>query len=135
MPLTVFADSRSLDDYSRDNAITDPKLATGRHRSFDQVWKDWAQDQRRLGREKVTVQELHEVMADALGAAGHCEPQRSARVAVAGAVGHSEVIAQVYRCTTGQVSVLVMPSTAWTRATTSLPSSSILRASAWTITS
>ena len=76
-----------------------------------------------------------EVMADTLGAAGHCEPQRSARVAVAGAVGHSEVIAQVYRCTTGQVSVLVMPSTAWTRATTSLPSSSILRASAWTITS
>ena len=35
------------------------------------------------------------------------------------------VIMPDYRCTTGQVSVLVMPSTAWTRATTSWPSSSM----------
>src|SRR4029450_113324 len=40
-----------------------------------------------------------------------------------------------YRCTTGQVSVRVIPSTAWTRATTSLPRSSTLSASARTITS
>jgi hypothetical protein len=42
-----------------------------------------------------------------------------------------------HRCsrTTGQVSVLVMPSTTCTRATTSLPSSSRLRASARAITS
>src|SRR6266511_2622320 len=40
-----------------------------------------------------------------------------------------------YRWTTGQVRVRVMPSTAWTLATTSLPSSSTLRASARAITS
>ena len=45
------------------------------------------------------------------------------------------VVEQRYRCTTGQVRVLVMPSTACTRATTSLPSSSRLRASARAITS
>ena len=39
------------------------------------------------------------------------------------------------RLTTGQVSVRVMPGTAWMRATTSLPSSSIVRASARTMTS
>src|SRR5664279_5590118 len=39
------------------------------------------------------------------------------------------------RCTTGQVSVRVMPETLCTRATTSLPSSSTLLASARTITS
>src|SRR5207237_4097119 len=40
-----------------------------------------------------------------------------------------------YRCTTGQVRVHVMPSTAWILATTSLPSSSTLLASARTMTS
>src|SRR6266581_3250373 len=40
-----------------------------------------------------------------------------------------------YRCTTGQVSVRVIPSTAWILATTSFPRSSTLRASARTITS
>ena len=39
------------------------------------------------------------------------------------------------RWTTGQVSVRVMPGTPWTFATTSLPSSSTLRASARTMTS
>ena len=43
--------------------------------------------------------------------------------------------AESYRWTTGQVSVRVMPSTAWIRATTSLPRSSTLSASARTITS
>jgi hypothetical protein len=41
----------------------------------------------------------------------------------------------VQMCTTGQVSVRVIPSSVWTLATTSLPSSSTLRASARTITS
>src|SRR6266511_2174429 len=44
-------------------------------------------------------------------------------------------IGAAYRCTTGQVRVRVMPSTDCTLATTSLPSSSTLRASARTITS
>ncbi len=48
---------------------------------------------------------------------------------------HHKVVERRYRWTTGQVRVLVMPSTACTRATTSLPSSSRLRASARTITS
>jgi hypothetical protein len=43
--------------------------------------------------------------------------------------------ARSYRWTTGQVRVRVMPSTAWIRATTSLPSSSTFLASARTITS
>ena len=42
---------------------------------------------------------------------------------------------RVYRWTTGQVSVRVMPSTAWILATTSLPSSSTVFASARTMTS
>ena len=68
------------------------------------------------------------------GAAARRRPPRSTRVAVAVAVGR-RLVEQRYRRTTGQVSVLVMPSTTCTRATTSLPSSSRLRASARAITS
>jgi hypothetical protein len=67
-----------LDDYSRENAITMP-LEKGEHRSFDQTWKDWAQDQRRLGRDKVSVQELHDIMADAIERAPIGDAQKSAR--------------------------------------------------------
>lgn len=68
---------KSLDDYSRDNAIT-MLIDKDRHRSFDQTWKDWAQDQRRLGRTTVTVQELHGVMADAIERAKITDGQKSA---------------------------------------------------------
>src|SRR5205807_10626287 len=67
------------------------------------------------------------------GAAGHagCDAGED--------LGHTEARrgprAAFQMWTTGQVSVRVMPGTFWTRATTSLPSSSTLRASARTITS
>jgi hypothetical protein len=68
---------KTLDDYSRDNAIT-MQLEKGKHRSFDQTWKDWAQEQRRLGRDEVTVGELHDVMADAIEGAPITDGQKSA---------------------------------------------------------
>jgi hypothetical protein len=72
---------KTLDDYSRDNAIT-MLLERGEHRSFDQIWKDWAQDQRRLGRTEVTVRELHDVMADAIERAPIKDGQKSALIIV-----------------------------------------------------
>jgi hypothetical protein len=68
---------KTLDDYSRDNAIT-VLLERGKHRSFDQYWKDWAQDQRRLGHTEVSVQELHNVMAEAIDRAPISDGQKSA---------------------------------------------------------
>ena len=56
-------------------------------------------------------------------------PAREGTGAPAYACGHAQM------CTTGQVSVRVMPGTAWMRATTSLPSSSTDFASARTMTS
>jgi hypothetical protein len=52
-------------DYIRDKAIT-ALGERGKHYSFDQIWKDWTQDQRRLGRKEVTVQEFHDAMAEAI---------------------------------------------------------------------
>ena len=68
---------KSLDDYSRDNAIT-MLLDRPRHRSFDQIWKDWAQDQRRLGHAEVSVDELRWVMEDAIERAPITDAQKSA---------------------------------------------------------
>jgi uncharacterized protein DUF4157 len=68
---------KKLDDYSRDNAIT-ILLEKGKHRSFDQYWKDWAQDQRRLGRTEVTVQEFHSVMSKAIERAPIKDGQKGA---------------------------------------------------------
>ena len=68
---------KSLDDYSRENAIT-MLLDRDKHRSFDQIWKDWAQDQRRLGRTEVAVQELRWVMEDAIERAPIADAQKSA---------------------------------------------------------
>jgi hypothetical protein len=68
---------KSLDDYLRDEAHT-MLQERGKHFSFDQVWKDWAQDQRRLGRDEVTVQELHGVMAEAIERAPLTDAEKSA---------------------------------------------------------
>jgi hypothetical protein len=68
---------KKLDDYSRDNAIT-ILLEKGKHRSFDQYWKDWAQDQRRLGRTEVTVQEFHSAMSKAIERAPIKDGQKAA---------------------------------------------------------
>jgi hypothetical protein len=68
---------KQLDDYSRDNAIT-ILLEKGKHTSFDQYWKDWAKNQRRLGKTHATVDEIHEVMAQAIDRAPISNGQKSA---------------------------------------------------------
>jgi hypothetical protein len=55
------------------------QLETLKHGLLDKPWKDWAQDQRRLGRKRVTVQELHDVMADAIERAPITDAQKSAQ--------------------------------------------------------
>jgi hypothetical protein len=52
-------------DYVRDKA-TAMLGERGKHISFDKVWKDWAKDQRRLGRKRVSVQELQNAMVKAI---------------------------------------------------------------------
>jgi D-alanine-D-alanine ligase len=65
--------------------------------------------------------------------ATRCDPERENRADQAGCPPKRRMPGQ--RWTTGQVSVLVIPGTPWIFATTSLPSSSTLRASLRTITS
>ena len=56
---------RDVPEYSRGGAET-LLLETPTHRAFDAYWKDWAMEQRRLGRTTCTVEELHTVMLDAI---------------------------------------------------------------------
>ncbi|CUR57678.1 hypothetical protein NOCA1130157 [metagenome] len=53
------------DGYSRSKADT-VLLPVAVHQSLDRYWEDWAMEQRRQGRERVTVRELHDTMVEAI---------------------------------------------------------------------
>jgi hypothetical protein len=66
-----------LEDYSRENAET-MLLDRDMHGHFDQYWKDWAQNQRRLGRTEVSVAEVQKVMAEAIENSKMTDAQKGA---------------------------------------------------------
>jgi hypothetical protein len=72
---------KSLDDYVRNKAKT-MLGEKSKHYAFDKTWKEWAQDQRRLGKTEVTVQEFHDAMAKAIHESPFNGEQKSALFAI-----------------------------------------------------